>query len=95
MYLLLLSIYNCICFYFILFYLFIYLFIICKDPDDEIIANLSSLKNGVAMRLVMGDLSWKMVAEPWEYTYSVYQKAVLPFLDREADLLEKVMYPLL
>eukprot|EP00428_Durinskia_dybowskii_P077740 CAMPEP_0170356300 /NCGR_PEP_ID=MMETSP0117_2-20130122/1100_1 /TAXON_ID=400756 /ORGANISM="Durinskia baltica, Strain CSIRO CS-38" /LENGTH=996 /DNA_ID=CAMNT_0010610391 /DNA_START=441 /DNA_END=3431 /DNA_ORIENTATION=- len=66
--------------------------IILQDPDDEIIANLSSLKNGVAMRLVMGDLSWKMVAEPWEYTYSVYQKAVLPYLDREADLLEKAGY---
>lgn len=28
--------------------------LILQDPDDEIIANLASLKNGIAMRLVLG-----------------------------------------
>jgi hypothetical protein len=61
-----------------------------QDPDDEIINNLASLKNGVAMRVVLGDLSWKMLAEPQEYVYAAYLKAELPHRELETAMLEEV-----
>lgn len=63
--------------------------IILQDPDDEIIANLASLKNGVALRLVLGDLSWRMVPEPWEYAYAQHLGEELPHKDREAAMIEE------
>jgi len=63
--------------------------IILQDPDDEIIANLASLKNGIAMRLVLGDLSWKMVPEPWEYGYAQFLGEELPHKDLESKIIEE------
>jgi hypothetical protein len=48
------------------------------------------LKNGVAMRVVLGDLSWKLLPEPQEYVYAAYLKAELPHRDLEAAMLEEV-----
>lgn len=42
------------------------------------------------MRLVMGDLSWKVQAEPAEYTYAAYLKAELPHKEDEAAMIEEV-----
>ncbi len=43
-----------------------------QDPDDEIIANVASLKNGVATHLVLGDNMWYAHSEPREYVLSSY-----------------------
>lgn len=66
-----------------------------QDPDDEIIANLASLKNGVAMRLVLGDLDWQIRSEPWEYTYATYCKEELPHKEQEAAMLLEVRFQLI
>lgn len=42
------------------------------------------------MRLVMGDLDWKILSESWEYAYATYEKAELPHKDQEAAMLEEV-----
>mmetsp|Transcript_29154 Transcript_29154/g.64737 ORF Transcript_29154/g.64737 Transcript_29154/m.64737 type:complete len:940 (+) Transcript_29154:72-2891(+) len=61
--------------------------VILQDPDDEIIANLASLKNGVAMRIVLGDTSWKLISEPWEYSYAMYLGEDMPNRDKEGELI--------
>eukprot|EP00598_Pedospumella_elongata_P005315 CAMPEP_0184979772 /NCGR_PEP_ID=MMETSP1098-20130426/9913_1 /TAXON_ID=89044 /ORGANISM="Spumella elongata, Strain CCAP 955/1" /LENGTH=960 /DNA_ID=CAMNT_0027503105 /DNA_START=470 /DNA_END=3352 /DNA_ORIENTATION=- len=63
--------------------------IVLQDPDDEIIANLASLKNGIAMRLILGDMSWRIVSEPWEYGYAQHLHVEMPFKDQEQSMIEE------
>ncbi len=42
------------------------------------------------MRLVLGDLSWNIRSEPWEYLYATHEKAELPHKEAEAAMLAEV-----
>eukprot|EP01034_Spumella_vulgaris_P034452 gene34452-42490_t len=46
--------------------------LILQDPDDEIIANVASLKNGIATHMLLDDNTWYLHSEPHEYVLSSY-----------------------
>jgi hypothetical protein len=39
---------------------------------------------------VLGDLSWQVRNEPWEYSYATHLKAELPHKDDEAAMVAEV-----
>jgi hypothetical protein len=39
---------------------------------------------------VLGDLSWQVRSEPWEYSYATHLKAELPHKDDEAAMVAEV-----
>lgn len=51
---------------------------------------MASLKNGVALRVVLGDLSWKLLPEPRDYSYAHFLGEELPHKDRENFMIEEV-----
>jgi hypothetical protein len=52
--------------------------VVLQDPADEIIANASSLKNGVATHRVLGDSVWTIRSLPRQYAIASYDNAPVP-----------------
>ncbi len=67
--------------------------LVLQDPNDEIIANVASLKNGVATHLALGDSVWYEHSQPQEYVLAHHldqDEVALPHSESAAQLLEQL-----
>lgn len=46
--------------------------------------------NQSALMLYAGDMSWRIVSEPWEYGYAQHLNEEMPFKDKEQEMIEEV-----
>jgi hypothetical protein len=63
--------------------------IVLQDPNDEIIANAASLKNGVSTHLILGDNLWSINTYPNEYILADFMNDPLPNMNNSNEYLKK------